>query len=366
MKNPDTFCLAPFLSVEVRKDGKLAPCCRFTYEVDPRWHFRNFDHWWKEDLKGLRQDLMSGIKNPGCANCWRDQELGVSSYRDQVNNQWNEYIDLVEPLEWPIDQMYNFGSFCNLKCIMCNPYASSSIETEYLMNKKYFNDAGIIWNSVDKEHKWYQSDAFVELKEQISLPARFVQLQGGEPLLSPDALDFLSNMPFPDLVTLVITTNMTTLDDDIINILKRFKEVRLTISLEGTGKHNDYIRFGSRWSDIEANVDRVVAEGFKVIIAHTLQRTSLKSLPNLFAWANSRNLKLVCNLLDWPPYLSVNSAPDSERQTCLEQLGSTDKEYLEKFLQGVQYDANLDARFKEYLMTLDQLRQTDFRQVFGY
>lgn len=359
-----TFCVAPFVGVEILKDGKLAPCCRYLdKEIKPDWVFRNFNQWWNTGLDDLRQELLNDIPSNGCVSCWRDESIGVTSYRQNLNNKFPQYNNLTQPLDLPINQMYNFGNFCNLKCIMCSPFASSQVEAEYEKNQKEFNKIGIQFIT-DKEIKWYKTSNFVDLKDQLAQQVQSIQLQGGEPLLSPDALNLLRSIPDPSVVDLTVTTNATIVTADIIELLKQFKDVTITVSLEGVGPHNDYLRYGSVWREIENNI-LALQQSFNTIIAHTFQRTSLQALPGLLQFVEQHNLQIICNLLDWPPYLSVKTASDSERQKFVDQLPEKYR-YLEKFVNNIKFEPALEKQFWQYVNLLDQLRGTNVRSVFEY
>lgn len=357
------------LNAEIQKNGNLAPCCRYrNSHVKSDWHFRRFEQWWHQDLRPLRQDLLAGREHEGCENCWRDERVGVRSYRQEINAMYNQYLGLTEPLEWPVHQMYNFGTHCNLRCIMCSPYASSSLETEYLQNQSAFNGIGI-YAHVDNEVKWYRKDEFLGLREKLLAAATSIMFQGGEPLLSPDVLSMLADHPTPNQVAVSITTNLTTLTDRMIESFHRFAQMNLVISLEGVGGHNDYLRYGSTWKELEANVQRVIDQGFNLKISHTFQRTSLYALPELIKFGQSVGIPVSSNILDDPAYLAIRSSPAHERASfvrAVERLPKVDSNlsHMKDFVLAEPYDADLDQQFWRYVEVLDNIRGTDFGSVF--
>ena len=281
-----TFCVAPFMGVEFRKDGSLTPCCRYDKSAIDKetWNFRNFDNWWSDLLAPMRSELLDNIEHAGCQNCWRDEKLGIKSYRQNINAEFKEYTELVEPLATPTYQMYNYGNFCNLKCIMCSPFASSQIETEYKQNKKEFNKIGINY-LFDTEVKWFRSDEFNLASDKLLGNAEQILLQGGEPFLSPDVVTLLAEVTHPENVVLTVISNMTTFTDEIIELLGKFKQVRLVVSLEGIEAFNDYLRYGSTWDEITNNIEKaVLLPNLNFKIAHTFQRTSLTCWIPLLKW----------------------------------------------------------------------------------
>lgn len=356
------------INVEIQKNGALAPCCRYS-AVKEDWHFRRFKQWWQEDLKELREALWSGQQHPGCKNCWRDESLGIRSYRQTINSQVRQYKNLSLPLELPKTQMYNFGTHCNLRCIMCSPYASSSLATEYLQNKTAFHDIDIRFQPTDNELKWYRKDEFVNLQQSLLESAANLAFQGGEPLLSPEVLAMLEKHPAPDTVSISITTNLTTLTDHMLDLLGRFQWVNLIVSLEGVGAHNDYLRYGSDWGVLQHNIQRVLDRGLNLRVSHTFQRTSLYALPALIEFACTLGISVVSNILDSPPYLAIHTSTMAERESffaAIDRLPKIDDNLLslKDFVIRSGYNQVLDQKFWSYIAVLDRIRGTDFRSVF--
>ena len=400
--NSKTFCVAPFIGTEFRKNGELAPCCRYASlgVEDKTWNFRNFDQWWNHDLTPVRQELINGVEHAGCDHCWRDQKLGVKSYRESINEQYPQYMSLTEPLAVPVDQMYNFGNFCNLKCIMCSPYASSQIETEYKQHQAKFDAVYMGWQHTS-EIKWYRTDEFVNIKQRIAGEAQHIMFQGGEPFLSPDVLEVLRNVAHPENTNVTVTTNMTVLTDEILNILNKFQRVQLTVSLEGVNAHNDYLRFGSTWNDIEYNISRINNyPNIRVNLAHTFQRTSLVSWIPLLKFALNNRLYVSTTILHTPVQLSVLGATTDEKQqfaldafeflkfidqhihkfyqsdakhSSWEVLLSFSKHYnmlkdtvnqITAYVNTVDYSVDIDQKFWTYVDLLDDIRKINFAEVF--
>ena len=400
--NSKTFCVAPFIGTEFRKNGELAPCCRYASlgVEDKTWNFRNFDKWWEQDLEPMRQELLNGIEHAGCDHCWRDQKLGVKSYRESINEQYAQYTALQQPLATPVDQMYNFGNFCNLKCIMCSPYASSQIETEYKQHQAKFDAVYMGWQHTP-EIKWFRSDEFVDVKQRIVGQAQHIMFQGGEPFMSPDVLEVLRNVVHPETTNVTVTTNMTVFTDEIIELLKKFQNVQLTVSLEGVGTHNNYLRFGSDWAELEVNINRTVDHSnFKVNLAHTFQRTSLSSWIPLLKFALNNRLFVSTTILHTPLQLAMSGATDQEKLQFFqdseeflkfidqhihnfyqssavdypwEVLQAFNKNYriikesvkqIREYVESVEYDPATDQKFWTYIDLLDSIRGTNFSEVF--
>jgi radical SAM protein with 4Fe4S-binding SPASM domain len=79
------------------------------------------------------------------------------------------------------------------------------------------------------------------LSQVIESKAPLLNFSGGEPFLRND-LFVLLNHVFPLFKEITITTNATLLDQDIVEKLRRYKNLRLSISLDNVGDAHDDFR----------------------------------------------------------------------------------------------------------------------------
>ena len=78
--NKNTFCIAPWYSLYLNSDKKLAPCCKF--KETSKYNYNQLDEYFDSDeLKHLREDLLNGIKNKSCISCWKEEEANGDSLR---------------------------------------------------------------------------------------------------------------------------------------------------------------------------------------------------------------------------------------------------------------------------------------------
>ena len=152
MTQSKTFCIAPFVGLQVNANGTLLPCCEFDHQASGFGEiptFRDYDRWQSVDMSRLRQDLINGIKSPGCHKCWAREDIDshkevkvVDSQRMNLNSIFQDYINNNEfnsgQIESPRSVTVMFGNFCNLRCIQCGAFCSSSHQTEQLVNKTKF------------------------------------------------------------------------------------------------------------------------------------------------------------------------------------------------------------------------------------
>ena len=92
-----------------------------------------------------------------------------------------------------------------------------------------------------------------------------IYFAGGEPLMMKEhyfILDELEKRKRFD-VRLIYNTNFTVTslkDRDVFSYWKKFDSVSVGASLDGMGKHGEYIREGTNWGEVELNRRRMMQE----------------------------------------------------------------------------------------------------------
>ena len=388
MINKDTFCVAPWVAVEIDTNGSLKPCCAYEAGKDDSmssdFFVDNYTNWRKEKLQPLRNDLLNGVKHPQCRTCWTHEESGNSySFRNVMNQKFlTEDFD-VSKLENPKFVTLLFGNFCNLKCLQCGPFASSSHEVEQKVHWDKFKNLRYMsnWGGPHSgNRKWYLTQEFSNLKTQLTTNAEEIFLIGGEPLITPEAIEFLDTVANPENIKLSITTNASILTDRVFDILSKFKLITMTVSLDGVGEHAEYVRYGCVWNDVDANIKKILTlpniattNGRPGIgIAHTFQHTSYKTLIPILEYAVEMQLYDVrIEKLLKPSHLSIDSLLPDDHAMFVSQLTELlnnhkfsshykDINFALNVLNGYQFDAELHKDFVEHVAFLDNIRKTSY------
>jgi len=373
------FCKAPFSNAVIDNNGKLLPCCTFIASESHKinsGHIQDFDKWWNQDLKSLRKKMIDGELDGGCRHCVR-QEGTTESHRqvrnasfqrteEDITDQFLRDKDFVYPEEIEI----RMGNLCNLNCIMCGTYASHSIINEYEKHKEEYNQLGIYQDT--KKHFWWEDEKTRRNVLRLVSKVNSVNFAGGEPLISPFLPTILETMS--DQCTVGFNSNLTILKEKVLEMLKKFKGVRLLLSLDGIGSHNDYLRFGSKWQDISDNLQKIsTLPNIKIKANFILQHTSLYTLPRVLEWADKNNHPLMFSLVydksvDGTGMLTINSANPNTFGKFKEWFDNSKfkqryKE-IDDWLESYKYDENLEVRFNKYTDMLDRIRKNDFNFTF--
>ena len=368
---PAKFCKAPFKSLVIDTDGSLLPCCEFmSHETNiSKYKIHEFKKYWKDTT--LKQQMINGEVNKGCVYCIsKENNPGLSGLRIRNNQLFKEsYEILKDNNDHDIGHLeLRLGNFCNLKCTMCGPYASSTWSAEANKNEEKFKEYNIKYL---KTETWYEDEKNRELIFSILKKCISVNFGGGEPFMNPHINDFLNAINLDTKVDIV--TNGTKLPDSTLDILQKFKNMNIYLSVDGIGPHNNYIRSGSKWEDIEKNIKRYKERNIKVELYYILQHTSLFTFQPLYEYCNTNNLKLQIGEIykgsvDGSGHLTLNSAHENDVLSFtkwLTTINSPSKIAVENWLQNYKFNTKLHERFKHYFTMLDSIRGTNFVKTFN-
>lgn len=255
MKNiSNTFCAYPFSRViyrgydPARSKADAVPCCfvdpLIIRETQITEDIINQSPAWNE----LQESMLKGERHPACAKCWRDEDLGINSPRQKSLVECEPFIKSKRIYDTKLRFLeIIFGNTCNQACRMCNSFASSRLERidEILHEKNIIKHTPIkhkypIWQTIDL------------------LNIEYLQIMGGEPILQKEALDMMEYLleqgVLKNLRFYLVTNCSRYINDRWKKILLEAKEVGITLSIDGIGKLNEYIRVGSEWSQVEENL----------------------------------------------------------------------------------------------------------------
>lgn len=149
----DSFCIYPFLELNISPNGQVRPCCAFandlTQDGRPLSVSENTveEIWNSKTLQDLRQRMISGKSVEGCAYCYNQKRSGLRSLWEDANDSFEagwlnpEKLTLEDLKQKAKNSNYimphgpqrfdlRVSNTCNLKCRMCNSSSSSSIATD--------------------------------------------------------------------------------------------------------------------------------------------------------------------------------------------------------------------------------------------
>ena len=316
------FCAAPFNRVFVLSNGTFRNCCQTSPPIVS--NSSNWDNWWNHDseLNNFRQKLLTKQDFPAsCNTCKIQENVSGNSFRTALNQT---YSAKSYPAEWSV----MVGNICNLACWHCTEEFSSRIEADKrklnILPKNYISP------TAQFEQHWPQLKNHIvsslDHHDQITL-----SLLGGEPTYNKLVKDFLFWLYDNNLsprIKLEITTNGTK-NSNLQDILKKefWQHIYMAISIDAIGKKAEWLRYGCSWNDIDNNINFYKNYSSYVELHLTVSILNLKDLPAVYDYAQSKNIKLIVNTLNYPDFFSIEhwDGPDLEldKQAFVERgLGS--------------------------------------------
>lgn len=353
-----------------------------------------------QKAKDLRIKMLNGQRSDLCRSCWQKEDLGLKSKRQVSNRDFSSQFDekrarAVTAADGTVSEYQvsyldlRFGNLCNLRCIMCHPSSSSSWYSDYqqLFKTDHFTDTGDIVKLKEtdgqvhledrKYFSWYESPDFWEKLDSKIDSVRQIYLVGGEPLLIQEHLRFLQRCVErgrADQMILEYDTNLTHLNQKILELWKRFRKIKLRVSVESTHERNNYIRFPSQWTEIEKNISIVesLSSNIEIDFSITWQIYNLFSVSHIWDLYPDKGSVRV---LTFPNYLDIQILPRSIKEKALAHFDRLEiksekvrtqvasmKKYLSDTLN--KHDPELVSKFKSYTLSCDQLRKTNAPSTF--
>jgi hypothetical protein len=187
-----------------------------------------------------------------------------------------------------------------------------------------------------------------------------VYVAGGEPTLMPEFTKFLEKAISLDRtdIALTIITNGTNLNKNILQLLKQFKNISFTLSLDGFDTTNRYIRWPSDWKTIEKNIASLKELTSNISVNVTVSIYNITRLYELVVFLEKE--------LPQPPTILLNQAsgnvyspfnyPDKALAIARLELLKTTRSYEQEpyFANKVDYFINMVKRSTTNLQDLSQ------------
>jgi molybdenum cofactor biosynthesis enzyme MoaA len=346
------YCAMPFNHVSVGNNGDYQICCIHPVPQEYKQNINqtSVDEWLQNPyLDEVKSAFAQDDPHPGCQRCWQQEASGVQSIR-QV--QAKEYkIIGAKPMQSKILHIeVAVGNLCNLSCVMCNEYNSSMILSENRQLSISVLD--------QREFTWSES-AFENLQQIVDYKPRVIHLRGGEPMYNKRIFELLDHFPVEHAknTLLHLSTNATVWTEQWQQVLSKFNTVRMMLSVDAVGSLAEYIRYPSKFDQVEHNIRAIVKNSnIRPVVHATVQNLNIMHIGNVIQWAKRMNIYLMLDLLVQPDYLEITNLPPVLKQQSIDHLSTVLAQDLEPHIQS-----EISA-YKTALETaaFDQLRWQQF------
>lgn len=247
-------------------DGTIGKC---GHMVDaPRfgsWQEMQDSPW----LNRVRTEMLTDQWPQECRRCQAtepDHSIRMASNKKHaILKRYPDYIILGGVLD----------NVCNSACQSCNADLSTKIGSLQSRDYIMINNIGL-FDRVPAER------------------IRELDINGGEPTASPNYRRLLEDLP-ASIQILRVNTNGSRLLPNIETILEKGTHVIITLSLDGTDKVHDYVRWPVRWANYQETVDQYQAlalryRNLKLQSWTTLHALNIADFDNIRSYAGNQGL----------------------------------------------------------------------------
>jgi MoaA/NifB/PqqE/SkfB family radical SAM enzyme len=327
MSTNKTFCAIPFMGPMVDTTRKIRACCMTNERVSGGIKIKDqpalagettlMDAWNSEHVIDMRKKMINNELVESCNGCYFQEQIGKTSNRQHSIIEWTDKLGkekfdkIIETIikndfistDTPTYLDLRLGNLCNLKCRMCNPWNSSQIAKEHFElfenNEKYkklwIQIVGKNINIPEEETPWYESNFFWDEIISFIPNLKKVYLTGGEPTLIENNFRFMQeiiNQGYAEQIVLFFNINCTNVNSRFLNLISQFKRVEINASVDGIGATNDYIRFPSKWKQIEKTLNQLAElNNVHLNITPTLTIYNTLECDNIILFAKELSLK---------------------------------------------------------------------------
>jgi hypothetical protein len=354
MKN---YCPDLFNTVFVQKNSEdkvlLGHCCvskfgglRDTVDINDSFLADNRQYY-----------LDTGELPEACEYCTKIETEGFYSRRQmhaRRNVEQNSF-----PVQVQLEKLeYNCDNICNLKCVMCSSYYSSSwIDDEIklgfpvLQKIKHTKHNNLLYN--------------VDVSKVTA-----VYFNGGEPLMTRDhinVLNYLIEKGNPDKIWLTYSSNGTfPITDELAGIWEKFGGIEILFSIDAVGDAYDYIRYPGNWTQVEQNLlgFKDLRSKLKNCDLHFLITVGIHNvfyLDQTLQWASNNEFKVITQDTNGRSQLSLANFPAAYINQLHNYARTLPNETVQQNIISQSSLSKNDTRWVEYLNSLDRIRGNSWK-----
>lgn len=300
-------CHAPFVNLNFEQNGNVRACCYNTKHILGQWPRESIKQIWKgASANELRTYILKNNLGGGCAECGKMIEAGNyqgvrARYYDEfapnsISTRVNYFrSSLTEHVPYPRVMEFELSNECNLECVMCNGYFSSSIRK----NREKLPPIQSVYN-----------DAFVDELEEFIPHLTDAKFLGGEPFMIDVYLKIWERiLKIKPNIRIHITTNATFLNQRVKDLLEGL-HAGIILSIDSVNPETyKRIRINGNFNKVMDNVeyfrDYTKRKKTFLSIAACPITYNWRELPELLDFCVKKNIALYFNAVFSPAEFSL-------------------------------------------------------------
>lgn len=253
--------------------------------VDPP-EFRSLEEMeGSEWLRKIKHTMFLGSWPQECVRCQETEPDSIRTYANKLHEatERKDYLQVGGVLD----------NLCNAACLTCDERHSTQIGS---FNSRSFP---VVDNS----------QRFNELVQERVV---HLDINGGEPSYSKNYKKLLQNLP-PNLKTLRLNTNCSTVLYELEDIARRGIEVTVTVSCDGIGPVHERVRWPLKWDEFFNNLMIYRHMPIKLNLWTTVSVLNADDLANIQNFARQHGIDHSFAYLKHPYQLSVHNRDEQAR-----------------------------------------------------
>lgn len=329
-----SFCVLPFYSQENRRFD-ITPCCLLPHN---------------SDVDKIKQEFLQGKRPKECSKCWTVEDLGLHSRRIHNNysmeNKYNLTLDEIAEVcrrgeNKIVLYQVTTSNLCDQACVTCGSQCSTK------------------WAELERRanipsQPFYQIDLVQANIDYVNLDK--IAFVGGEPLFDPKTFEILEKLAQHenfDVSVSFVTNGGSMISQPHLELIKKFKTVGFTVSIDGIDSEFEYLRWPGRWNRLLDNIKQYQQIG-KVNVSYTVSSINAYYYDKTMSWFEENNLEVVnLNPVYYPAWCSLNSMPAKLKQVIKNQNNK-----LSEFCEITGQEISVET-FIQTIKKQDQIRGTN-------
>lgn len=298
----NTFCVLPWYSLEF---PLWTPCCLLPKNT-------NIDQ--------VKFDLLNNIKSPACSQCWDLEAQGQKSRRQQENEFLDYKLDLdlinlkkdcIESKHKTLLYQIKTSNLCNQACVSCDSGASSK------------------WAEIERKMGLVPAPGKEINLENSNInysDAKRISLIGGEPFFDPKTFTILEKLvehKNTNCFISIITNGSINLKQPQLDLLSKFTDLNICISVDGIGPVFEYLRWPAKWDRVIKNISHYQKISKNISVSYTISSLNIFYYDQTVNWFTQQSLGYNHNIVTYPNWLSLTAMPVELKQLLLKNSFAT-------------------------------------------
>jgi len=385
-----TFCPLLFQHLATHPHGGVTHCCvadhrnaissakdenNYYYNLNTDSIYNTFN---SASFRKARLQVLENRKPKACLRCFDEESKNIKSKRlEEIGNYPDFTLDFAKKITddegYIKDLDFDFvelrlGNTCNVSCRTCNPVSSSKWLEDYDLLQKHLSFKLTNYNSL-LSFKWPEQDGFWDDLLKYCKNVKTFYINGGEPTLIKQHFVFLEKLANLGMTNIKLwyNINMTNLNENILEIWRKFDKVKISCSIDDLYERNEYIRHPTKWDTVLENFNKLKKEKFEIDVTQTVSFMNYSNLDNFYDFFhNKNNVWVHHNYVYDPAILSPNVLPLKYRDSIHQKFKAKFPDWKIKELTSLfSKPDNIDdwEKAKEYTLYLDKFRN---QSIFNF